>query len=608
MERSIACPTLFRTTKGSMVVVHVDDIQAGEKDKELEPVIEKLEEKYTLSITGPFFTEEEYDQGFSSSTIRFLKRKFVYESNLLKILPDPKYGQKLDQELQLSGKSPKTSPCNAAFQEEDRSRPLEGERAARYRKCVGILLYVAQDRPDLQFAVQRLASGMSNPTEKQEKQLRHTASYYNSTQEYCLTYRKTPVGCSNLHQEIRRGSYDFPPGNVSGKGDAGQHRIEIFSDSDWAGDKRTRKSTSSGTFFLDGQLIFSFSRTQKTVSLSSAEAEYYAAASAVSVGIHIKEVVTFLTRKQATLTLHLDSSAAQGIIARQGKGRVKHLQIRTLFLQELHKTGELEVSKVGTKENTADIGTKPLSHSRVNLLLHWLGFQSFTTGQPIGTQELQQYRQQAQLQRAVSRIKAIGKFTLAALLLSADPSEARSVQAAPAGNATYLQEASWNEFLSRQETVLPSSRCSLFCVKSFECFALGTEAAVFEQVQPEQQELSFCRSRVKAQEEESVEGKKKRMAKEDLVETVQHLLSRIEDHSFRIFDVERRLKDVEATPWRRKRPDERKRKEERKRRTERKQPAAKPRRRGSPEETFGEEQGRRGKSREREDGSRGKKE
>ena len=88
------------------------------------------------------------------------------------------------------------------------------------------------------------------------------------------------------------------------------------------------------------------------------------------------------------MNLYLDSSAARGIITRQGVGRVKHLQIRTLFLQELHKQGTLSVHPVGTKENTADIGTKPLSGKRIKLLLHWLGFQD-ENNDPVGREELQ---------------------------------------------------------------------------------------------------------------------------------------------------------------------------------------------------------------------------
>ena len=51
----------------------------------------------------------------------------------------------------------------------------------------------------------------------------------------------------------------------------------------------------------------------------------------------------FVTGKRCQVNLYLDSSAARGIITRQGVGRVKHLQMRTLFLQELRKQGTLSV-------------------------------------------------------------------------------------------------------------------------------------------------------------------------------------------------------------------------------------------------------------------------
>ena len=118
------------------------------------------------------------------------------------------------------------------------------------------------------------------------------------------------------------------------------------------------------------------------------------------------------------MNLYLVSSAARGIITRQGVGRVKHLQIRTLFLQELHKQGTLSVHPVGTKENTADIGTKPLSGKRIKLLLHWLGFQDENNG-PVGNEELQEHRTQEQARASVRMIKSKGNFAFAALSFSA---------------------------------------------------------------------------------------------------------------------------------------------------------------------------------------------
>ena len=81
-------------------------------------------------------------------------------------------------------------------------------------------------------------------------------------------YRKTPRGISKLHQSIRNGSVDF-----SSVAEKQEHLLEVFSDSDWAGNKSSRKSTSSGTMFLDGQVIYTFSRNQKSVALSSGEAQ-----------------------------------------------------------------------------------------------------------------------------------------------------------------------------------------------------------------------------------------------------------------------------------------------------------------------------------------------
>lgn len=157
------------------------------------------------------------------------------------------------------------------------------------------------------------------------------------------------------------------------------------------------------------------------MSLGSGEAGYYAGASAASDSILLQEAIKFLTMRTCKVHLYLDSSAARGIITRQGVGRVKHLQIRTLFLQDLHKAGTISVHPVGTKENTADmlldIGTKPLSAKRIGLLLHWLGFQT-GNNELVGKEELQEHLTQKQAKAAVRMIKSKGNFAFAALLFS----------------------------------------------------------------------------------------------------------------------------------------------------------------------------------------------
>ena len=411
-ERSVACPTLFRDSRKSILVVHVDDIQAAGKSHHVDPVLKSLGRVYELKIEGPFLTAQELAIGESLQTVRFLKRKYSYHNHELHIHSDPKYLGKLREELKLTGKASKPTPCTQESQAVDNTNPLDQEQAASFRKCVGILLYVCQDRPDLQFAVRGLASKMSLPTFAAKKQLIHVVQYMTKTDGYHCTYRKTPRGMSNLNESIRNGTYDFS--QVKPKE---HHLLEVYSDSDWAGQKDSRRSTSSGTVFLDSQLIYAFSRTQRSISLSSGEAEYYAAASSASDSLLLKEAIEFLTCRKCVVHLHLDSSAARGIITRQGVGRVKHLQIRTLFLQDLHKQGILRVHPVGTRDNTADIGTKPLSGKRIKLLMHWLGFKD-EQNQPVGIEELQEHRQQEQAKATVKRIKSKGNFAFAALLCS----------------------------------------------------------------------------------------------------------------------------------------------------------------------------------------------
>ena len=94
------------------------------------------------------------------------------------------------------------------------------------------------------------------------------------------------------------------------------HLLEVFTDSDWASRHGARRSTSCAVLALNGTVAYSYSRRHKVVSLSSGEAEYYAAASGASEGVYLKNIVQFLTGKPVRLVLRCDSQAARGMIQR----------------------------------------------------------------------------------------------------------------------------------------------------------------------------------------------------------------------------------------------------------------------------------------------------
>ena len=123
--------------------------------------------------------------------------------------------------------------------------------------------------------------------------------------------------------------------------------VEVCTDADWASCKDNRRSTSSCAVFYGGFLLHSPSRTQKIVSLSSAESEMYAAASGACDAVLIVGIFQWMLQ----LCLYVDSAAARGVVIRRGVGKVRHLSCRSLWLQERMADGSMIVSPVSGLRN-----------------------------------------------------------------------------------------------------------------------------------------------------------------------------------------------------------------------------------------------------------------
>ena len=111
-------------------------------------------------------------------------------------------------------------------------------------------------------------------------------------------------------------------------------------------------------------VIKSWSSTQAVIALSSGEAEYYSMVKGASVGIGIhammREIGTVVH-----LGLRCDASAAIGIVLRRGLGKVRHIDVSQLWLQQKVASGKIQVEKVGTGENKSDALTKYLPHGEI---------------------------------------------------------------------------------------------------------------------------------------------------------------------------------------------------------------------------------------------------
>ena len=145
---------------------------------------------------------------------------------------------------------------------------------------------------------------------------------------------------------------------------SGKHQMTTYSDSDFAGNKETRKSTSGGMILMGGHFVKSWAKTQSTVALSSAEAELYGIAKATAEFLGIRSMCHDWNIERET-TLFADASAAIGIIQRVGLGKLRHLDTSYLWLQQQHIKNNVPIKKIHGPENPADLGTKALKFESI---------------------------------------------------------------------------------------------------------------------------------------------------------------------------------------------------------------------------------------------------
>ena len=191
---------------------------------------------------------------------------------------------------------------------------------------------MAADRPDIQFAVKEICKKMSAPEPKDWRKLKRLAKY--------LIKHPRLVQTFDLQESI--------------------DTVRVYSDSDWAGCRDTRKSTSGGAIMIGRHCIRSWSKTQATIALSSAEAELIALVKSTTEGIGMASLLKDVGRS-SKVQVYADASAALGIIARKGVGKVRHLDTSMLWIQQKEVKNSVEFLKVHGVVNPADLMTKHLA-------------------------------------------------------------------------------------------------------------------------------------------------------------------------------------------------------------------------------------------------------
>ena len=206
---------------------------------------------------------------------------------------------------------------------------------AHFRKQVGRFLYFDQHRGDLQHATRRLARKVQAPRRYDMQRLHRLCRYLTGTRN--LVLKLTPVGKHLL--------------------------VDGWGDSDWAGCLETRRSTSGGIVLLNGAAILTYSRLQPTPAMSSCEAELSASTGLACELLYLVEILKGMGLDPRKPLLHTDSQSGMRVAIRQGGGgRLKHLEIKDLAIQQWIACGRLAIQKCAGTRNGADFLTKVPSY------------------------------------------------------------------------------------------------------------------------------------------------------------------------------------------------------------------------------------------------------
>ena len=184
------------------------------------------------------------------------------------------------------------------------SEPLSPEGATSFRALAARANYLSQDRPDLAYAAKELCRDFSAPTQASVERLKRLVRY--------LIKRPRLV----YH-------YYWQDSNAD---------LNVMVDTDFAGCRVTRRSTSGGAALRGGHCIRHWSSTHPTIALSSGEAEMGGLTKRATHGIGLRSIAADLGI-QLTIAIKSDATAALGMAPRLGVGKVRHLDTSLLLIQ-----------------------------------------------------------------------------------------------------------------------------------------------------------------------------------------------------------------------------------------------------------------------------------
>ena len=326
-----------------MICLYVDDLLiAGKDEATVGLIVSALREHFSMKSLGPVkhMLGIEIHYKLADKNLTLQQTKYIED---LVVKFNQQNAKEVSTPMETSLQLTKDNEAN----DEDEQRLM---KTRPYRSLVGALNYLSgTTRPDISVAVTKLSRFLNNPGPKHWDAAIRVVRYLKKTKNYQL-------------------SYNFNDGE---KG-----KLVAFSDADWGTDKDDRRSV-SGIFitYCGGPLVWK-SNYQRTVALSTTEAEYMALSLCVRECVWLRLLLKNLRLEQVGATMiNEDNQGAIALAHNVGyQSRTKHIDIQYHFLREKILDKTIDLQYVETRDQLADFMTKPLAAKRLEYLLKKAGF------------------------------------------------------------------------------------------------------------------------------------------------------------------------------------------------------------------------------------------
>lgn len=330
-------PCVYQHGNGQSVTfmaVYVDDILIMSRDpKMIKKFHGQLSKKFKVKDLG----EAGYCLGieFSQSSGKISMQQRGYLNDLLN-----RFGM-LDSKPVSTPMDPSVKLTKQDRTEEDCKLP--------YRELVGALMYLAIcTRPDITYAVSHLSQFNDCYGKIHWTAAKRVLRYLKGTKDLGIMFTK-----------------DSRP-------------LRGFADADWANCPVDRRSYTGYAFVLNGSPISWNSRKQRTVVLSSTEAEYMAMSEANKEAIYLRQFLAELGEDDSVSTILMNDNMGALKLAENPSfhARSKHIDLRYHLIRDAVKDGTLKVEYTSMDTMAADILTKALPSPKLEKCTYMLGLRS----------------------------------------------------------------------------------------------------------------------------------------------------------------------------------------------------------------------------------------